>query len=268
MKLTGLTILFFLLVGTCNQTNIKKEFKVLDMALPALDPTLDCGASLRYKNSLYEGNYQLSFNVKIVYFKSMFDLTDSLEVLVESTLNDKFKSEGIFFDVTKKDVSRLTEFNIRNFNKDADKYDEKGYITIILYDDKNDAFNGIAKEIPSTIIGVQKSVLNDRQTLTHEMGHALGLKHIFEKDHTDGYNLTYGDNICDTPSFNIMDLSTHQCVHKAPHKYTEEELSVIIPNYLNYSFEKDDCRKSFTPQQSLSMRWHIENFPTLYNALQ
>jgi hypothetical protein len=50
-------------------------------------------------------------------------------------------------------------------------------------------------------------------------------------------------------------------------KYSEKDLEIIIPNYLNYNSESVDCRDRFTPVQTLSIRWHIENFPTLSSAL-
>lgn len=267
---TYIAILTFLIfAATCNKTQQTKDLKVHDAMLPQLDPNLDCGASVRYKNTLYDGNFMLTFNTKVVYYRSVFDVSsDTLSENVERILNERFTSQGIFFDVTKTEVARLYDFSIENFQADAKYYEEDGYITIILYDDIDYKYSGIAKEIPSTVIGVQKDILNVKETLTHEMGHALGLKHIFELDHTNGYNIHYGDQICDTPSLNIMDYRTSNCKYNSNYKYTEEELKIIIPNYLNYSFDSSDCRRYFTPQQSLAMRWHIENFPSLYNTLQ
>jgi len=56
MKVTAAIALSTLLVFTCNEVKETKDFKVFQSDLPVLDPSLDCGASTRYKNSLHEGN--------------------------------------------------------------------------------------------------------------------------------------------------------------------------------------------------------------------
>ena len=128
-------------------------------------------------------------------------------------------------------------------------------------------WNGVASGIPGTVLGVINTKIST-STLPHEMGHLLGLKHVFEKDDTDGYNSMTGDNICDTGSFNLMDNRTIDCGYVGKARYTEEDLKVLIPNYLNYNAEFIDCRDTFTHVQNLAIRWNIENFPQLYSCLQ
>ena len=267
MKVTAVILLSALLVFTCNKVKEPKDFKVFNSDLPALDPTLDCGASTRYKNSLYEGNYLLEFNVMLVYYKSPFDLNaKDYKSIVEKQLNEDFAIEGMFFSV-KSEKTTYTKISIEDHKNLFKEYYDPNHIVIILCDDENFRYSGIVDAIPSTMTAVQKSVLEDRQTLPHEMGHVFGLKHIFEYDNLNSNTLNTGDNICDTPPYNIMDHRTSNCHYHGAPKYTEEELKIIIPNYMNYSFEPDDCRKKFTPQQSLAMRWYIENFPQLFNTL-
>jgi Pregnancy-associated plasma protein-A len=267
MKVTAAIALSTLLVFTCNEVKETKDFKVFQSDLPVLDPSLDCGASTRYKNSLHEGNYLLEFNVMLVYHESPFDLNPvDYKSIVETQLNEDFSSEGVIFSV-KEEKTTYTELSIEDHEKLFKEYYEPNHIIIILCDDEFFRFSGIVDNIPGSSLAVQKSVLPDRKTLPHEMGHVFGLKHIFEPDNLNANTLNSGDNICDTPPYNIMDHRTSGCSYHGKPKYTEEDLKVIIPNYMNYSFEEDDCRKRFTPQQSLAMRWYIENFPQLYNTL-
>ena len=121
MKTYIAIITFLIFSATCNKTQQSKDLKVHDAMLPQLDPNLDCGASIRYKNNLYDGNFMLTFNTKVVYYRSVFDTSvDTLPQNVERILNEKFTSQGMFFDVTKTEIARLYSFSIDNFEADSD----------------------------------------------------------------------------------------------------------------------------------------------------
>lgn len=248
-----------------------KAYKEVYTDLPRVDSTAYTQCVVRYKNSLYDNNLLLEFKVNVVYIKSLgleaiFSDNYQKDSLIEVTLNKGFEEQGILFSVDKSEVS-YSGYSINEFSDHFEEYLEKDYITVLVYDDASGArFNGVAAGIPHTICGVVESRISS-STIVHEVGHLLGLKHIFEKDDTDGKNAVTGDAICDTGSFNLMDNRTSECGYVGPAKYSEKDLEIIIPNYLNYNYETIDCRDKFTPVQTLSMRWHIENFPTLSSAL-
>lgn len=262
MKSYFLTLLFLI---TCST---KRPITLEVSKQPINSLAADCGANIRYKNNLTDGNYILPFALNVVVFKDLMDLNlSTYDVEILDNLNTAFKKEGFIFKVEKSTSVRGYR-SLNNFLEEYQEFEEVGYITVLVYTNETEAeFNGIASGIPGTTIGVNLSRLST-STLPHEMGHALGLRHIFAPDETDGLNNIYGDQVCDTPQHNIMHNQTHNCKYHGPVKFTEEQLQVIIPNYLNYNHDNVDCRDRFTAVQSIRMRWMVANYPTLEKSLR
>ncbi len=92
------------------------------------------------------------------------------------------------------------------------------------------------------------------RTVTHEVGHYLGLEHTFAGGCSNSY--TSGDLIVDTnpessPTFGCPG-SRSSCGSQAP-----------IDNYMDYS--DDRCMNKFTPEQANRMRCSLINYrPSLY----
>ena len=90
---------------------------------------------------------------------------------------------------------------------------------------------------------------NQGRTLTHEVGHYLGLAHTFSGGCAGTANCnTNGDLICDTnpeaaPTFGCTDVLS--CGNSDP-----------IHNYMDYS--DDLCMSEFTPEQARRMRCSLE----------
>jgi len=80
------------------------------------------------------------------------------------------------------------------------------------------------------------------RTLTHEVGHWLGLFHTFEGGCTDGV----GDNIADTPPQSSGSTGCPKGRDSCPGGGPD-----LINNFMDYSF--DSCMDSFTPLQIVRM---------------
>ncbi|MCH2161744.1 MAG: hypothetical protein MK085_07705 [Phycisphaerales bacterium] len=93
------------------------------------------------------------------------------------------------------------------------------------------------------------------RTLTHEVGHYLGLFHVF--DGCGGSCSSSGDVVCDT---NPQDSPTWGC-SSANSCGTPDN----IDNYMDYS--DDLCMEKFTPEQNRRMRCTLEHYrPQLFTT--
>lgn len=110
--------------------------------------------------------------------------------------------------------------------------------------------NGIVQLYNVTgTIGTLKAGRTKNRTLTHEMGHALGLYHTFgffsngcEETNCE----TQGDQVCDTPPT----LSNTSCT-------TASCPEAMLENYMDYTPE--DCKDTFTQGQAERMREELWN---------
>lgn len=89
------------------------------------------------------------------------------------------------------------------------------------------------------------------RTLTHEMGHFLGLEHLWGK--TEKANCTDFDDYCtDTPS---VSRRTGNCVGTTASSCNGE--TALTHNYMDYT--KDVCMNMFTKDQGTRMRYVLTN---------
>jgi hypothetical protein len=96
------------------------------------------------------------------------------------------------------------------------------------------------------------------RTLTHEIGHYLGLEHTFFGGCASGDCYTVGDLICDTSSQVTEGFGCPVGQNSCP----EDGLD-SIHNYMDYS--DDTCMTEFTPEQANRMRCSLLNWrPQLY----
>ena len=98
--------------------------------------------------------------------------------------------------------------------------------------------------------------INKGRTATHEVGHYLGLRHIWgDGQGQDGCSVD--DGIEDTPNCaeaqqQTCDYTANSCVD-SPIDFPDQ-----IENYMDYSDE--NCMNMFTKQQADAMRFVVENF--------
>lgn len=134
------------------------------------------------------------------------------------------------------------------------KHNKKKALNIYVIPDDSLDYRGGAVSVPGTACAIQRSWLAT-STAAHEFGHMQGLKHIHEKDKTSGYNVIFGDAICDTPSPSEDLFSLPDCVRKLLGKTTEES-QILLTNVMGYSYHL--CRINLTPVQAARIRLTYE----------
>ncbi len=102
---------------------------------------------------------------------------------------------------------------------------------------------------------------NQGRTLTHEVGHYMGLYHTFQGGCGTGY--TGGDKIADTVP---TEQPNFGCSPGASSCQSANGANNPIDNYMDYS--DDTCMDSFSPEQINRMRCVMVHYrSTLYNAI-
>jgi len=108
----------------------------------------------------------------------------------------------------------------------------------------------------SSIPGGDSNNYNGGQTTTHEIGHGLGLYHVFQ-----GGCVPPGDRVEDTP---LQRSSTSGCPAVAPNSCGDGQDS--INNYMDYSYDR--CMTEFTPGQSDRMDEQVALYKPGYLGLE
>jgi hypothetical protein len=194
-----------------------------------------------------------------------------LDVITEAldTLNEAFKKLNISFINVGTDTIvfnapvNMSDYRAHILNYKRENSDLLPAIDIFIYPVDFDFYPAVALGIKSDAIAIQKIHLTSN-TLIHEIGHCLGLKHTHQGS---GNGYTEGDEVCDTPEIgNISGLIDANCSYKGrPLALSEEEAKIIIDNYMSYVNKL--CRKEFTKDQIDKMRFNISKEPLLRNVL-
>ncbi|MFT5779228.1 MAG: PKD repeat protein [Crocinitomicaceae bacterium] len=116
-------------------------------------------------------------------------------------------------------------------------------------------------------IMVTTSCMNNGTTLSHEMGHYMGLYHTHETsfgdESVDGSDcLVDGDLLCDTPADPRLNGSTNLdnagCVYSSTD--LDENGDLYSPSVTNaMSYTSKECRYTFTEDQYTRLLWTLEN---------
>lgn len=277
MKLSLLVV--FLLLSTCNSNNSKEySFSVSD-----------CGNSLESPyladDLMFTPKDQLNIAIRFIQFKKIpIESTIEYSLLKESidSLNLNFKNSNIKFTMLNDSLS--LDSNVLIMGKDLHMSDYKSHILeykrlhsndlpaidIFVYPVEFGFYPAIALAIKSDGVAIQKIFISSN-TLTHEIGHCLGLYHTHQNasigniNNENGYYS--GDLICDTPATGdisgLIDANCTKASTKEP--ITDKNMEIIIHNYMSYVNKA--CRKEFTKDQIDRMRFNISKEPMLRNVL-
>lgn len=123
--------------------------------------------------------------------------------------------------------------------------------------DNDDPLGGVVLHFE--IVGVNNplSPANTRKgnTATHELGHYLGLRHIWG----DGFgNCFQSDGIFDTPFARQSNSSCNPNINSCIE--AQNDMPDMTENYMDYTI--DACAAMFTKQQAFTMRYVLQNFRT------
>jgi hypothetical protein len=95
------------------------------------------------------------------------------------------------------------------------------------------------------------------RTATHEVGHWLGLKHLWGLDAQDGCNANDDDNITDTP---LQGASSGGCPITQVSRGSKDN----VQNFMDYS--NDACMTMFTAGQVEKMQYVLTNERTNFGV--
>ena len=215
----------------------------------------DCGSYYDFQDTYFDKQKVYTAKVKIFIFKDSLSTKDSvlinnsillLNQLLEIT-NKQFKLDTIEL------LDTVHWEDMPSFRKIAKKHNKKDVFNLYIYSNYQPNFpeekqnvRGEAGGIPSKTIAIREIYLNT-STLAHEMLHCLGLRHVDQPDYTDGYNVKYGDLVCDTRAIPSMDdFVDGDCNYIGPNEPTIDtshyECNIMTPI-------KPTCRKCITDGQ-------------------
>jgi len=157
-----------------------------------------------------------------------------------------------------------SKFIIEQFAFWGKIFESNDAIDVFIYDNTDSGFAGVALAIQSKIIAVRWDYMDpiyvmdtkqERNTLEHEIGHALGLYHThheYTKQKNYGFDRNTGDKACDTPItkqdlYNYINDDGTVSVGAFPDGMPKE--CIINSTYNFMSYTEGWLRSLFTPDQ-------------------
>lgn len=262
----SLILSVFLIIGfTCNPTREERHIAVSDCGTTIESPYLA-------DDLIFESSEQLTVALRFIQCKRIKnEATISAKELqsVVNGLNTMYDQTRIKFVMIEYVLEKpdpnidMREYRNKILSYKRNHPEEIPAIDIFIYPTNFEYYPGVALAIKSDGMAIQKKSLTTN-TLTHEIGHCLGLHHTHQGN-GEGYN--EGDFICDTPNTGIItDLIDGNCSydHK-PNNVSDADMEIIIKNYMSYV--NKDCRREFTKDQIDKMRYNLAKEPMLRNVL-
>ncbi|KAG2001896.1 metalloprotease [Coprinopsis cinerea AmutBmut pab1-1] len=187
-----------------------------------------------------------------------FDLAGFDWELVNTTriLNPEWFSAGFHYeDEIEREIKLATrQGDAATLNVWTVDHDLLGYATFPWYYDATPELDGVVIHYGS-VPGGSMSIYNKGHTLTHEVGHWVGLYHTFDGKSCDGP----GDYVSDTPQQSKESRSctpSDSCAHlPGSDPYT---------NFMDYS--PDECLSEFTTGQIRRMREEVRTYRGVEDA--
>lgn len=184
-------------------------------------------------------------------------IADINRTYVHGRIKVKKNKVNIIVDSDKK-------YDMPSFVKHGVQLHEPGNITCFVYADRQDNFSedykyavGLSKGIASNWFAVRYKYLQT-STTAHELGHCLGLRHIDTPDKSNGYNVIFGDKVCDTPSADsLFNKVSYNCAYISSEAYTQHEKNVLTRNLMAWIPEV--CRIDITDGQFALIRFQLHN---------
>lgn len=208
-----------------------------------------------------------------------FELRDTIRTLNADWFNNAAPETSKQFAMKKAlrqgDANALNIYTV-GFNTDRAR-GLLGYATFPADYDSNTLDDGVVVRY-STLPGGSEAPYNEGQTLTHEVGHWVGLYHPFQGE-CDGD----GDYVDDTPAeaepadgdpANGCDVGRDSCPYEPgldrEHTFASSPQGFIanlilfpaVQNYMDYSH--DACMNNFTPGQIVRLKDQIATFREIY----
>ncbi|KAG8715633.1 hypothetical protein FRC11_002185 [Ceratobasidium sp. 423] len=123
-----------------------------------------------------------------------------------------------------------------------------GYATLPFFYGSDPKDDGVVIQY-STVPGGSYADYNQGKTLTHELGHWLGLYHTFQGDSCSGP----GDRVDDTPPEETPTAGCPKKKNTCPGGDVDP-----IHNYMDYSY--DSCMNQFTPGQFKRIKDQVKQY--------
>ncbi len=227
----------------------------------------DCGSSYATSELSFKKDTKLKGKLRVIWFSDKPGEMDSLILLSGiALLNIHLRETNIVmeFDSIIEIVSK-NKHELHDVIHHAKYYNKPGVFTMYVYgndqldiDGNESNIKGSAIGIPSRAFGIQAEFINS-STISHEFFHCIGLYHTHEPDNTDGYNVEYGDKVCDTPSFtSSSDVVDGDCNYMGPQIL---DTTKIVCNIMSYSYPH--CRNCLTDAQIARIRYVIHESDNL-----